>query len=60
MPHDRGGAEGECPALLLETPADVDVVACRAEVRVPAADCLKRRSQKGTVAARDVLGLAIG
>ena len=38
VPDDRAGAEADRPALLLQAPADVDVVAGDAELRVEPAD----------------------
>ena len=43
VPDHGRGAEAERPAALLEPPADVDVVAGGAELRVEAADRLERR-----------------
>jgi hypothetical protein len=57
----------ECPrrkcdpaAGLLETPADVHVVAGRAEALVESADRFERRPPECHVAARQVLGLGVG
>ena len=44
----------------LQAPADVDVVAGDPEPLVEAADLLQRRLAEGHVAARHVLGLAVG
>ena len=60
MQDDRAGAEAECPAGLLQAPADVDVVAGDPELLVEAADRLQGRLAEGHVAAGDVLGLAVG
>src|SRR5438067_6468350 len=59
VPHERRWAEPQGPALLLEPPAEVHVVAGRPEARVPAVDRLERLPPERAVAARDVLGLAI-
>src|SRR2546429_4417767 len=58
VPHERGRRETECPAALLEPPAQIDVVPPPAEARVPAADRPERALPGRAVAAWDVLGLA--
>src|SRR2546429_4516363 len=58
-PHERGPREPQCPAALLEPPAQVDVVAPPAEARVPAAHPLERAPPGPPVAAWNVLGLAV-
>ena len=58
MPDDGRRVEGDPQAAILQPPANVYVVARRAEDRIESADRLERRPVKGHVAAGDVLGLA--
>src|SRR5262249_2367926 len=60
VPDQRGRVEAERPAARLQAPADVDVVAGGPELRVVAADRVEAVAPKGRVAARDVLGHAVG
>jgi hypothetical protein len=55
MPYYSRGAEAECPAARLQTPADINVVARRAELRIEPADRLEAVCSKRRVATRDVL-----
>src|SRR5439155_17537079 len=56
---DGAGAEAGAPAVLLQPPADVDVIARGAELRIEAADRLEVGLAHGEVAARQVLGLGV-
>ena len=60
VPDDRRRTEAELPALVLQPPADVDIVARRPELRVEPANGHKGVPPEGHVAARDVLCLPIG
>src|SRR5437667_67310 len=59
MPNHCGRAEPERPAALLQTPADIHIVASDAELRIKSADRLETRLAEGHVATGDVFGLAI-
>src|SRR5437763_1191436 len=59
VPDDRRRAETQGPAVSLEPPAHVDVVAGGAELRIEPSDRLKTGLAKRHVAAGDVLSLAI-
>ena len=56
MPDHGRRMKAERPAALLQPPADVDVVAGRAEARIEAADGFEGRSAEGHVASGNVLG----
>ena len=60
VPDHGGRVEPQCPALFLQAPADIDVVAGNAEPRIESTDRRKRRLAKCHVAARNVLGFDIG
>src|SRR5262249_47284651 len=49
VPHDRRGAEADRVALILQTPAEVDVVASGSEQGIEAVDLLEDRLPKGHV-----------
>src|SRR6266542_5434283 len=59
MPDHRRRAEPQCPAALLESPADIDVVAGNAVLRIKPADRLEASLSKRHIAAWYVLGLQI-
>ena len=60
MQDDRSRAEADRRPLLLETPADVDVVAGDPELRIEAPHRLQRLAPEGHVAPGDVLGDFVG
>jgi hypothetical protein len=60
MPDEARGREAQGVALLLETPADIDVVAGFAENGIETANLLKRPFVESHVAAGDVFGHAVG
>src|SRR6267378_1927428 len=55
VPHHRCRAEADRPALVLQAPADVDIVAGRAKARVEAADRDQRLLAIRHIAAGNVL-----
>src|SRR6266545_4786441 len=59
MPDHRAGAEPDAPALLLQAPAYIHVVAGGAELGIEPADGLQRGRAERHVAPGDVLGFAI-
>src|SRR6187455_1544656 len=59
MPDNRSRAETERETLLLQPPADIDVVARDPELLVEAVDRLEACLSEGHVAAGDVLGLPV-
>ena len=60
MPDHRRRTETQRPAALLQSPADVHVVARNAELRIESSDRLETRFAKRHVAARDVFRFPIG
>src|SRR4051812_41786537 len=56
MPNHRGGIEPEGPSRRLKPPAEIDVVACDAELRIKSIDSREARPAERHVAAGDVLG----
>src|SRR5262245_60889753 len=60
MPDDRGRTESQRPALIVQPPADVHIVARDAILGIKPADRLQARFPKRHVAARNMLGLLIG
>src|SRR5579871_1940638 len=60
MPNDRARTEAQAPAARLQSPADVDIVSRDAKLGIESADRLQARAAEGHVAARYVLGFAIG
>src|SRR5262249_18012263 len=56
MPDERRGAESQMPAALLQSPADVHVVAGLGVSRIEAAHLFERPPAKGHIASRNVLG----
>src|ERR1051326_5934150 len=59
MPDDCRGIETQRPAALLQTPADIHIVAGRAELRVKSPDRLETRLSKSDVASGNVFRLAV-
>src|SRR2546422_3079831 len=59
MPNDRCRAKPQCPTFLLQSPANIDVIACDTELRVECADGFEAGFAKSHVAARNVFGLSI-
>src|SRR5262245_56089138 len=59
MPDCGSGVEADGSALLDQSPTQVDVVSCRSELRVAAANCEQGVASEGHVAAWDMLGLSI-
>src|SRR5215831_6110382 len=60
VPNHRAGMEAELPAALLETPAEIDVVAGDAELRIKTIDRLETFAAISHVAAREMFRLAVG
>ena len=60
MPDDRGRAEGDHAAALLQTPAEVHIITRLAVFRIEAAHLIKRPAVECHVAAGNVLGHDIG
>src|SRR5689334_18632197 len=60
VPNHRRRAVANHEAALLEPPADIDVVARDAELRIEAANFQQGLPAEGHVTARDVLGLPVG
>jgi hypothetical protein len=60
MPHKSRRREAEGVALLLEPPADIDIIACLPKNRVEPADLFECPFIEGHVAAGNVFGYAIG
>src|SRR5262245_38662186 len=58
--YDRAGAAPDAPALLLQAPADVHVVAGDPELGIKAADRQQARLPERHVATGDVLGDLVG
>src|SRR5262245_2028194 len=56
MPDERRGAEGQMPAALLQSPADVHVVTGLGVGRIEAPQLLERPTAKGHVTSGNVLG----
>src|SRR6266478_8338266 len=60
MPDESGRTESDLAAALLQSPAEIDVVACLFKQRIKTAGFLQGRFIKGHVAAGNVLGQTIG
>ena len=60
MPDDRGRAECDDVAFLLQAPAEIDVVARLAIFDIEAADGVERPAIEGHVTARNVLRHGVG
>jgi hypothetical protein len=59
VPHQSRGRKRDPPAFVLESPADVDVIACAQENRIESADGQQGIAPHGEVAARNVLRVTI-
>ena len=59
MPHQGRRTEPQTPALFLQTPADIHVIASHVELRVETADSFKRHFAEGHVATRDMFRFPI-
>ena len=60
MPDQGRRVKAQRPALLLQTPAEIDIVACDPKLGIKAPDGLQAVLPKGHVAPRDVLRDLIG
>ena len=60
MPYHGRGMKAQGSALLLEPPAEVDIIAGHPKLRIESADRLQRRLPESHVAAGNVLSGIIG
>jgi hypothetical protein len=56
VPNYRCGAESQCPATFLQTPADIDVISSHFEAIIKSSDLAQPIQTKGHVAARNMFG----